>query len=234
MTKSKILVIDHERSHREAIRYNLTLEGYDVQVVTDGKHGLKAIRTFKPDVIIMDVMLPSISGIEISRTLQSEGSQIPIIILTAKSTVENRVAGFDAGAIDYVVKPFSTRELVARVAAQIRRAGFNQQQIKSDRSDLIRFDDFTIDRASRSLFVRGQRLPINMREFELLVYLTKNPNRVHTRDSILNKVWGSDYNGSARTVDVHIRWLRKKIEVDPSVPEYLLTVRGVGYRFASS
>ena len=234
MTKSRVLVIDDERFNRAANRYNLTVEGYEVQVAKDGKTGLKTIRTFKPDVIITDAVLPSISGIEISRTLQSEGSTIPVIMLTAKASVDDRVAGLDAGAIDYVTKPFSTRELVARVAAQIRRSAFDQSEVTSDHSDVMQFDGFTIDLASRLLCVRGHEMSLNLREFELLVYLANNPNRVHTRDTLLSKVWGTDYTGSARTVDVHMRWLRKKVEVNPSAPRYLHTVRGVGYRFTGS
>lgn len=231
MEKSKILVVEDDRSLREALRHNLAAEGYEVLVDNDGRSALKAIRTIRPDVVILDVGLPSMSGIEICETLKNEGSLLPVILLTAKTDIEDRINGLNAGAVDYVTKPFSTDELLARVAAQTRRSELNQTVFTADPKDEIDFGELTIDLAARTAKVRDKTIELKLREFDLLVFLASNPGRVYSRDVLLSRVWEPEYSGTPRTVDVHIRWLRSKIELDPSDPKLLQTVRGIGYKF---
>ncbi|MBN4059408.1 response regulator transcription factor [Dehalococcoides mccartyi] len=231
MEKPKILVIEDDRSLLEALRYNLVADGYEVRVAKDGISGLKAARSWVPNVIILDVLLPEMTGIEVSRKLREYGSTIPIVMLSAKATEDDRIRGLESGAVDYITKPFSIRELMARVAAQIRRIEFSHPALLSDDTETIDVGELSINRRSRVIKIRDTELILNLRESELLTFLALHPGRVHSREHLLNQVWEPEYSGSARTVDVHMRWLREKIEIDPSKPRLLHTVRGVGYRF---
>ena len=175
-------------------------------------------------------MLPSLSGVEVCKALRRDGSIVPVIMLTARDSEIDRVGGLESGADDYVTKPFSMRELIARVGAQIRRTEMIKFVSKSSVDQLIVLDDLEINRASRDVTLRGKSLDLRPREFDLLAQLAANPGRVYSRDQLLQEVWGFEYSGDSRTVDVHVRWLRIKIEEDPANPKILSTVRGVGYR----
>jgi DNA-binding response OmpR family regulator len=230
--KFKILVIEDDRTLREALRYNLVAEGYEVLVADDGGVGLVIARQDGPDVIVLDLMLPSLSGLEICKAIRRDGSIVPIIMLTARDSELDRVGGLESGADDYVTKPFSMRELLARVGAQIRRMDMLKSVSQSTADQIIDLGNLVINRGSRGVTLDGKQLDLRPREFDLLAHLAANPGRVYTRDQLLQDVWGFEYSGDTRTVDVHVRWLRLKIEKDPSKPTLLGTVRGVGYRIS--
>lgn len=230
--KFKILVIEDDRTLREALRYNLVAEGYEVLVADDGGVGLISARQDGPDVIVLDLMLPSLSGLEICKAIRRDGSIVPIIMLTARDSELDRVGGLESGADDYVTKPFSMRELLARVGAQIRRMDMLKSVSQSTADQIIDLGNLVINRGSRGVTLDGKQLDLRPREFDLLAHLAANPGRVYTRDQLLQDVWGFEYSGDTRTVDVHVRWLRLKIEKDPSKPTLLGTVRGVGYRIS--
>ena len=231
INKAKVLVIEDDRNLLEALRYNLVAEGYDVSVATDGLDGFKIASQTQPHLIVLDLMLPTMGGIDICRTLRQEGCTAAIIILTARDSEMDRVVGLEVGADDYVSKPFSIRELLARVSAQLRRNKMILSENKEVDSELIKVDDLEIDPLSRAARLGQKELMLRPREFELLAFLAARPGRVFSREQVLQEVWGYDYLGDTRTVDVHIRWLRMKIEMDPSKPRKLQTVRGFGYRF---
>ena len=228
--KHKILVVEDERTLREALRYNLVAEGYDVTTADDGGDGLMIARQESPDVVVLDLMIPSLSGIEVCKALRRDGSITPIIMLTARDAEIDRVGGLESGADDYVTKPFSMLELLARVGAQIRRTDMLKSVSQSTADQIIDLGGLVINRGSRGVILDGKELDLRPREFDLLAHLAANPGRVFTRDQLLQDVWGFEYSGDTRTVDVHVRWLRLKIEKDPSKPVLLGTVRGVGYR----
>jgi two-component system alkaline phosphatase synthesis response regulator PhoP len=230
--KFKILVIEDDRTLREALRYNLVAEGYEVLVADDGGVGLISARQDGPDVIVLDLMLPSLSGLEICKAIRRDGSIVPIIMLTARDSELDRVGGLESGADDYVTKPFSMRELLARVGAQIRRMDMLKSVSQSTADQIIDLGNLVINRGFRGVTLDGKQLDLRPREFDLLAHLAANPGRVYTRDQLLQDVWGFEYSGDTRTVDVHVRWLRLKIEKDPSKPTLLGTVRGVGYRIS--
>ena len=230
--KFKILVIEDDRTLREALRYNLVAEGYEVLVADDGGVGLISARQDGPDVIVLDLMLPSLSGLEICKAIRRDGSIVPIIMLTARDSELDRVGGLESGADDYVTKPFSMRELLARVGAQIRRMDMLKSVSQSTADQIIDLGNLVINRGYRGVTLDGKQLELRPREFDLLAHLAANPGRVYTRDQLLQDVWGFEYSGDTRTVDVHVRWLRLKIEKDPSKPTLLGTVRGVGYRIS--
>lgn len=229
----RILVVEDDPTLQETLKYNLEREGYQVNVVGDGIKALETARDISPDLIIMDIMLPGMDGIEITRILRHESS-MPIIMLTAKDEEIDRVLGLEIGADDYLTKPFSMRELIARVKAQLRRLRLDKDDLIQEREieeNILRFDNLTIDLNRREVSLDDQKLSLKPKEYDLLYYLVQHRGHVLSRDRILEKVWGWDFHGESRTVDVHIRWLRKKIEEDPSNPQKILTVRGVGYRF---
>jgi len=226
----KILVVEDDRTLREALRYNLVAAGYEVVVASDGGEGLLNARQSSPDVVVLDLMLPSLSGIEVCKALRRDGSILPIIMLTARDAEIDRIGGLESGADDYVTKPFSMRELIARVAAQIRRMQMIESISQSATEEIVDLGDLVINRASRNVTLNNKSVNLRPREFDLLVHMAANPGRVYTRDQLLHDVWGFEYIGDTRTVDVHVRWLRLKIEEDPSKPKFLGTVRGVGYR----
>ena len=228
--KFKILVIEDDRTLREALRYNLVADGYEVVVVEDGGDGLVMMRQEGPDVVVLDLMLPSLNGIEVCKAIRRDGSIVPIIMLTARDSEIDRIGGLESGADDYVTKPFSMREFLARVAAQIRRMEMLSTVLGSSEDEVLDLGQLKINRGARTATLQGKELDLRPREFDLLAHLASNPGRVYTRDQLLRDVWGFEYSGDTRTVDVHVRWLRLKIEQDPSNPVCLGTVRGVGYR----
>ena len=226
----KILVVDDEETMVRSLSTLLAEEGYEVTVAMNGAQALEAARTERPDLILLDVMLPGIDGMEVCRQIRT-WSTVPIIMLTAKTSEVDKVVGLEVGADDYVTKPFSSRELVARVKANLRRAQMQAQQAQEER---LAAGDVAIDLGTRRVTVRDREVTLSPKEFDLLKVLLSHPGRVLGRDFLLNQVWGEDFFGDTRTLDVHIRWLREKIEEDPSKPEYIQTVHGVGYRFSGS
>ncbi len=226
----KILVVEDDRILREALRYNLVAAGYEVVVASDGGEGLVSARQSSPDVVVLDLMLPSLSGMEVCKALRRDGSILPIIMLTARDSEIDRIGGLESGADDYVTKPFSMRELIARVTAQIRRMQMIKSISQNATDEILDLGELIINRASRDVILNGKSVDLRPREFDLLTHMAANPGRVYTRDQLLHDVWGFEYIGDTRTVDVHVRWLRLKIEEDPARPKILGTVRGVGYR----
>ncbi len=239
----KILVVDDEPVLVETIAYNLEQAGYEVTTVADGVSALEAAKREIPDLIILDIMLPEMDGVEVCRRLRRESTTatMPIMVLTAKGEEIDKVVGLEVGADDYVTKPFGRRELLARVKALLRRAEYVPsgekrpvQDAPTDGARLARelvVGPLRIDLAGRRIICRGQELELQPKQFELLTYLVRNRGTVLTRDQILHNVWGYDYTGDTRTVDVHVRWLREKLEEDPANPRLIQTMRGVGYVF---
>ena len=225
-----ILIVEDEPNLLAALEYTLKREGYTALTATDGEAGLRMARSVTPDLVILDVMLPTLDGFEICRILRRE-SAVPILILTARGEEVDRVVGLELGADDYVTKPFSMRELLARVRNLLRRAAASQTSQFPGHSEIIRSEDLTIDQISHSVTLGDNPVEMKPREFSLLALLASNKGRAFTRDQILERLWGHDYIGDSRTVDVHIRWLREKIELNPSKPRRIVTIRGLGYRF---
>ena len=225
-----VLVVEDEPNLLAALEYSLEQEGYDTLTATNGEAGLRIAMTGTPDLVILDVMLPSLDGMEVCRILRRE-SNVPIIMLTAKSEEIDRVVGLELGADDYVTKPFSMRELLARIRNLLRRASRAIPSEFSSRSETIESENLVVDLTSHSASLNDAPLDMKPREFSLLALLMANRGRAFTRDQILERLWGHDYIGDSRTVDVHVRWLREKIEPDPSSPRRIVTIRGVGYRF---
>ena len=228
MTGSKILVAEDDQTLLSALKYNLSKEGYNVVAATDGGQAIEVARHEKPELVVLDVMLPQLDGFEVCRILRKEMS-MPILMLTARDEEIDKIVGLEIGADDYMTKPFSMRELLARIRAMLRRAGMVEAKPASEQA-LLRVGNFEIDVARHRATLGSSRLNLTPKEFDLLVFLTRNRGLVFSREQLLEKVWGYDYAGDTRTVDVHIRWLREKIEVDPGNPKRLITVRGVGYK----
>jgi len=227
----KILVVDDEKPISDIIKFNLNKEGYDVYVAYDGEDAIKQVEEVDPDLIILDLMLPKIDGLEVAREIRKT-HEMPIIMVTAKDTEIDKVLGLEMGADDYVTKPFSNRELVARVKANLRRqntvAQATHNEEKEENSDIV-IGDLTIHPDSYTVSRHGEKIELTHREFELLNYLAKHMGQVMTREHLLQTVWGYDYFGDVRTVDVTMRRLREKVEDNPSRPVWLVTRRGVGY-----
>ena len=236
MKKNKILIVEDEANIADSIKLNLEAEGYNVEYTTDGQMGLHYARTLKPDLIILDIMLPKLDGFEVNKIIQKELS-IPVIFLTAKSDEISTVLGLELGADDYISKPFSMRELISRVKAVLRRLentkshSMSSQINNNPQKGKFIYDDIEIDIDGRRVLRNGNLIHLKPKEFEILVYLSSNQGMAISRDTLLDKIWGIDYFGDKRTVDVHIRWLRKNIELDSQKPKHLITVRNVGYRF---
>jgi DNA-binding response OmpR family regulator len=232
----KILVVEDEISLSETLAYNLKKQSYEVYTAQDGLEGVATARQVKPDLILLDIMLPGIDGFEVCRTLRQE-MNAPIIMLTARDEEVDRVVGLEIGADDYITKPFSMRELLARVKAQLRRVRLirleanNEAQESISISGTLTFGNLQIDQDRREARLEGQPLSLKPKEYDLLLFMAQHHTQALTRDVILEKVWGWDYTGDSRTVDVHIRWLREKIEPEPAKPQRIVTVRGAGYRF---
>lgn len=236
--RPKVLVVEDEPTLLDTLQYSLSRQGYDVAVAPDGLKALDVARQQRPDLIILDVMLPSLDGFEVCRILRQEMS-VPILMLTARTDEVDKVVGLEVGADDYLTKPFSMRELMARVKALLRRVRLVRAEMAHEEkaeaaappSQRLVFADLTIDLSRREMYYKQELFHLKPKEFELLVFLARNRGIVMSRDLILERVWGWDYDGGSRTVDVHVRWLREKIEEDPSNPVRLVTVRGIGYRF---
>jgi two-component system OmpR family response regulator len=228
MAGSKILIVEDDLNLMATLKYNLLKEGYSVVTATDGIEAVEVARGEQPDLIVLDVMLPKLSGFEVCRILRKDMS-VPILMLTAKTEEIDKIVGLEIGADDYMTKPFSMRELLARLGAMLRRAGMaGPQQAKEPA--LLKIGELEIDTGRHQASLRSVPLDLTPKEFDLLFFLARNKGLVFSREQLLEKVWGYDYAGGTRTVDVHIRWLRKKIEADPARPDYLLTVRGAGYK----
>ena len=227
---NKVLVVEDEANLLVALEYNLKSEGYNVFTAEDGETGLALARQEKPDLVILDVMLPNLDGFEVCRILRRE-SDVRILMLTARGEEIDRVVGLELGADDYVTKPFSNRELMARVRNMIRRSDSDDGASASTNAETLASGDLIVDLTGHTVKLQDKPLDVKPREFSLLALLVANKGRAFTRDQILERLWGHDYIGDTRTVDVHIRWLREKIEPDPASPQRITTIRGVGYRF---
>ncbi len=233
----KILVVEDEPSIQETLAYNLERQGYAVEIAGDGLLGLEMARTSRPDLIVLDVMLPGMDGFEVCRILRQE-MNTPILMLTARDDEIDRVVGLEIGADDYLVKPFSMRELIARVKAMLRRVRLMREENQAANTaegetlpKAITFDNLVLDQVRREVRLDGKPVAMKPKEYELLLFLAQHRGQVLSREFILERVWGWDFVGDSRTVDVHVRWLREKIEVDAANPIRIQTVRGAGYRF---
>lgn len=225
----RVLVVEDEENISQSLRYTLTREGYEVSEAATGPEALRLARDLRPDLILLDLMLPEMNGLEVCRVLRSEMTT-PILMLTAKSSELDKVVGLQVGADDYLTKPFSLNELLARVAALLRRAGMPSGSAEKRPGEVEEFGGFRLDRAARTVSVRGQDVHLSPKEFEVLSMLLANPGRVLSRTVIIQRVWGSKFFGDHKTVDVHIRWLREKFEQFDTLPFRITTVFGVGYR----
>jgi len=230
----KVLVVEDEPVLLETLAYNLAKQGYEVLTAADGYQAIALARKERPALLVLDLMLPGVDGFEVCRILRQEMS-VPILMLTARAEEVDKVVGLEVGADDYMTKPFSMRELMARVKALLRRERLIREEIAAQ--DVIAagkplvFDNLVIDDSRRELLRDGQVVPLKPKEYELLAFLARQRGIVVSRDLILERVWGWDFDGGSRTVDVHVRWLREKIEEDPGDPTRIVTVRGIGYRF---
>jgi two-component system, OmpR family, response regulator RegX3 len=223
----RILVVEDEESLADTVRYNLEREGYAVAVAADGRQALERFRAESPSLVILDLMLPEMSGLDVCRQIR-QVSTVPIIMVTAKDSEADKVSGLELGADDYVTKPFSVRELVSRVRAHLRRAGMHAVEPEED---VLNGGPVSLDVARHEVLVRGQSVGFPPKEFELLEAFLRRPGRLLTRDFLIEEVWGAGYFGDTKTLDVHVKRLRKKVEQDPHQPKHLLTVRGLGYKF---
>jgi DNA-binding response OmpR family regulator len=223
-----ILVVDDEQLITDSLTYSMKREGFNVATVADGLSALKAVEELKPDLIVLDLMLPDISGFEVCRRLRTF-TTTPVIMLTARGEEIDRVLGLEVGADDYLAKPFSFRELLARIQAMLRRVQLDRQ---TTQPQPMSTRHLSLDPAARRVYKGETELQLSAREFDLLTTLMKNAGRAMSRDELIKLVWGDDWVGDPRTLDVHVRWLRLKIEEDPASPQYIQTVRGYGYRFA--
>ncbi len=222
-----VLVVDDEPALVATLRYNLEREGFEVIAAYDGEAGLEAARQKRPDLVILDLMLPVMDGFDVCRLLRRE-MPAPVLVLTAKTDEVDKIVGLELGADDYMTKPFSMRELLARVRALLRRA---QGPPERGERETLASGDLLADVRRHQAFRDGEVLALRPKEYELLLFLMRNRGRAFTRDELLNRVWGYDFAGDSRTVDVHVRWLREKIEREPGKPTRVITLRGVGYRF---
>lgn len=229
----KVLVVEDEKSFVEALKVGLDREGFDVKVAEDGLMALELFRTFKPDLILLDVMLPKISGLDVCKEIRTE-SKVPIIMVTAKGEEIDTVVGLEVGADDYVTKPYRLREVVARMRSLLRRSNWSDETEAVSEGRVITVSDIQIDIDKYEVKVRNEIVDFPLKEFELLLLLLENAGRVLTRDVLIDRVWGFDYVGDTKTLDVHIKRLRSKVEKDPSKPMSIITVRGVGYKFVDT
>jgi DNA-binding response OmpR family regulator len=229
-----ILVVEDDTALRETLAYNLSRQDYSVQAVGDGLAALEIARKIHPDLVLLDLMLPGMDGFEVCRILRQE-MNIPILILTARDDEIDRVIGLEIGADDYITKPFSMRELMARVKAHLRRDRLIRQEVSASQDiishEVLTFNNLMIDLTRREMLLDGIPLAIKPKEYDLLLFLAQHPRQALSRQVLLERVWGWEFGGGTRTVDVHIHWLREKIEIDPSKPTRIVTVHGSGYRF---
>ncbi len=233
----RVLVVEDEELIRETIALALGEEGYEVLVAEDGRVALDLIQktrqaddseSYQLDLVILDLMLPGINGLDLCRLIRHEGNYVPILMLSAKGSETDRVVGLEVGADDYLTKPFGMRELVARCRVLLRRHSYANVQAHEP---TLKFQEITLYPQECRVLVRGEEVNLSPKEFRILELFMSHPRRVWSREQLIERVWGPDFMGDSKTVDVHIRWLREKLELDPSRPEYLLTVRGFGYRF---
>ena len=227
---TKVLVVEDEASFRDALEFMLTKEGFQVALAATGKEGLIQFEKVSPDIVLLDVMLPEMSGTDVCKAIRTK-SNVPIIMLTAKDAEIDKVVGLEIGADDYVTKPFSTPELIARIRAVLRRGTSSLAQTDDD---IISIGPIKLDIARHSVQLNGIEVVMPLKEFELLEYLMENSGRVLTRGQLMDRIWGSNYVGDGKTLDVHIKRLRAKLEIDPANPKLLHTVRGLGYKFEIS
>ena len=230
-----ILVVEDELALRDTLTYNLKKDGFTVEAVGDGRSALDSARKFKPDLILLDIMLPELDGFEVARILRKEMTT-PILMLTARDDEIDRVVGLEMGADDYLTKPFSMRELMARVKAQLRRSRILREELAKvepaqKQQEKLKFGNLVINLTRREVTLDDQAIQLKPQEYELLVFFAEHKGQMLSREFILERVWGWDFIGDSRTVDVHVRWLRQKIEEDASEPKRIITVRGGGYRF---
>jgi two-component system response regulator RegX3 len=225
-----ILVVEDEDSFVEALTIGLTREGFRVQVARDGAEALDVFDAVQPDLVLLDVMLPKVSGIDVCRELRRR-SQVPIIMVTAKGGEIDTVVGLEVGADDYVTKPYRLRELVARMRAVLRRRAADLGAVPDLGGEALSVGDVALDPERHEVVIRGEIVPLPLKEFELLELLLANAGRVLTRDTLIDRVWGSDYVGDTKTLDVHVKRLRAKVEPDPSAPTRIVTIRGLGYKY---
>lgn len=223
---TKVLVVEDEESFSEAISFMLRKEGFEVAVAADGNAALVEFDKGGADIVLLDLMLPGLSGTEVCREIRKR-SKVPVIMVTAKDSEIDKVVGLELGADDYVTKPFSSRELIARIKAVLRRTG----EVIEDQSDVIEIGPIRIDVERHAVSVSGEQVKLPLKEFDLLLMLMRNAGRVLTRGQLIDRIWGSDYVGDTKTLDVHVKRIRAKIETDPANPAHLLTVRGLGYKF---
>jgi two-component system, OmpR family, response regulator RegX3 len=224
----KILIIEDEEALAESIGYNLEREGYAVRVAADGRRGLEEFRSNGASLVILDLMLPEVTGLDVCRSIREE-SDVPIIMVTAKDSESDKVAGLELGADDYVTKPFSIRELVSRVRANLRRSRGAARPAAHD--EVLRGGPVEMDVARHEAVVRGKHIDLPPKEFALLELLLLRKGRLLTRDFLIEQIWGADYYGDTKTLDVHVKRIRQKVEEDPHHPSHLVTVRGLGYKF---
>jgi two-component system response regulator RegX3 len=231
VTQPTVFVVEDEASFVEALQIGLSREGFRVEVAVDGAEAIERFASVKPDLVLLDVMLPRVSGIDVCRHIRSQSS-VPIIMVTAKSSEIDTVVGLEVGADDYVTKPYRIRELIARIRALLRRAnGDTTGDVERASSSTLTVGEVTLDPDEHRLTVRGQEITVPLKEFEVLHLLLANAGRVLTREVLIDRVWGSDYVGDTKTLDVHIKRLRSKIEDDPSAPKRIVTIRGLGYKY---
>jgi two-component system response regulator RegX3 len=224
---ARILIVEDEPSLADSVRYSLEREGFRATVAADGREAVDRFRSEPPDLVVLDLMLPEMSGLDVVRAIRRE-SDVPIVIVTAKDAEADKVTGLELGADDYVTKPFSVRELVSRIRAHLRRATTPPRPAAEE---VLEGGPVTMDVARHEVAVRGEPVALPPKEFELLEALLRRKGRLVTREALIDEVWGSDYVGDTKTLDVHVKRLRRKIESDPHVPAHLVTVRGLGYRF---
>lgn len=225
-----VLLVEDEDSFVEALTVGLHREGFEVSVATDGAEALEAFDDLKPDLVLLDVMLPKVGGIDVCRELRSR-SDVPIIMVTAKGSEIDTVVGLEVGADDYVTKPYRLRELVARMRAVLRRRAVDVPLPEVPDGEVVEVGDVRVDHQRHEVLIRGQQVRLPLKEFELLALLLENAGWVLTRDTLIDRVWGPDYVGDTKTLDVHIKRLRSKVETDPSQPSRIVTIRGLGYKY---
>ena len=227
----RVLIVEDEESFIEALTVGLTREGFTVKVARDGKEALDFFNVYSPDIVLLDVMLPLVSGVDVCRQIRAR-SQVPIIMVTAKGEEIDAVVGLEVGADDYVTKPYRLRELISRMRSLLRRSRWTAES-EAFRGEVIEVGDVAIDPERHEVLIRGEQIELPLKEFDLLELLLTNAGRVLTRDVLIDQVWGSDYVGDTKTLDVHVKRLRSKIEEDPSNPSRIVTIRGLGYKYAT-
>lgn len=234
MSATKVLIVEDEQSFVDALTVGLENEGFAVSVAADGAAALDVFDEIEPDIVLLDVMLPRVSGLDVCRELRTR-SRVPIIMVSAKGAEIDMVVGLEVGADDYLTKPYRLRELVARMRAVMRRTAGDSAtvDVSDDRVDQVNVGDVSLDLARHECVVRDEAVSLPLKEFELLAYLLENAGRVLTRDQLIDRVWGHDYVGDTKTLDVHIKRLRSKVETEPSTPSRIVTIRGLGYKYAT-